>query len=35
MKAEDIRNIEGAKWVCQNLGIDEADFYEAMASFKY
>lgn len=25
--------IEAAKWVCQNMGIDEADFYEAMVGF--
>jgi UDP-N-acetylmuramate: L-alanyl-gamma-D-glutamyl-meso-diaminopimelate ligase len=24
----------GAKWICQNMGVDEADFYEAIASFK-
>lgn len=27
-------NIQGAKWVCQNMGIDEDDFYEAIATFK-
>lgn len=27
-------NLEGAKWVCQNMGIDQEDFYEAMATFK-
>jgi len=27
-------NIAGAKWVCQQMGVDEADFYEAIASFK-
>ncbi|MDO4229709.1 MAG: Mur ligase [Capnocytophaga sp.] len=26
-------DVEGAKWVCQNMGIDETDFYEAMVSF--
>ena len=30
--AEQLGYIEAAKWVCQNMGIDEADFYEAMAS---
>ena len=30
--AEQLSYIEAAKWVCQNMGIDEADFYEAMAS---
>ncbi|MDO5608513.1 MAG: Mur ligase family protein [Capnocytophaga sp.] len=29
-----MNNLEGAKWVCQNMGVDEADFYEAIASFK-
>lgn len=27
-------NLAGAKWICQNMGVDEADFYEAIASFK-
>ena len=26
--------LSGAKWLCQNLGIDEQDFYEAMATFE-
>ena len=26
--------LSGAKWLCQNLGIDEQDFYEAMQTFK-
>jgi UDP-N-acetylmuramate: L-alanyl-gamma-D-glutamyl-meso-diaminopimelate ligase len=26
-------NLAGAKWICQHLGVDEADFYEAIASF--
>lgn len=29
-----INNISGAKWVCQNMGIDEDDFYDAITSFK-
>jgi len=29
-----LNNLAGAKWVCQNMGVDEADFYEAIASFK-
>ena len=29
-----LSNISGAKWICQNMGIDEEDFYEAIASFK-
>ena len=27
-------NLAGAKWICQNMGVDEDDFYEAIASFK-
>ncbi|MFD2566339.1 UDP-N-acetylmuramate--L-alanine ligase [Pseudotenacibaculum haliotis] len=27
-------NMAGAKWICQHMGIDEDDFYEAIASFK-
>lgn len=29
-----LSNLSGAKWICQNMGIDENDFYEAIASFK-
>lgn len=29
-----LNNLAGAKWICQNMGIDEAEFYEAIASFK-
>ncbi len=29
-----LNNLMGAKWICQNMGVDEADFYEAIASFK-
>ena len=29
-----LSNLAGAKWVCQHMGIDEEDFYEAIASFK-
>ncbi|HBK83491.1 MAG TPA: peptidoglycan synthetase, partial [Flavobacterium sp.] len=32
--AHNLGNLAGAKWVCQCMGIDEADFYEAIASFK-
>ena len=28
-----LQNLAGAKWVCQHMGIDEDDFYEAIASF--
>ncbi|WP_108423789.1 UDP-N-acetylmuramate--L-alanine ligase [Muricauda amoyensis] len=27
-------NLAGAKWICQQMGVDEMDFYEAMATFK-
>ncbi|WP_340202195.1 UDP-N-acetylmuramate--L-alanine ligase [Ascidiimonas sp. W6] len=29
-----LSNLAGAKWICQHMGIDESDFYEAIASFK-
>ncbi|MUP46633.1 peptidoglycan synthetase [Gramella sp. BOM4] len=29
-----MNNLAGAKWICQHMGIDEDDFYEAIASFK-
>ena len=29
-----LQNIAGAKWICQHMGIDEEDFYEAIMSFK-
>ena len=29
-----LNNLAGAKWVCQHMGIDEDDFYEAIATFK-
>ena len=29
-----LQNIAGAKWICQHMGIDEDDFYEAITSFK-
>lgn len=29
-----LNNLAGAKWICQNMGIDEEDFYEAITSFK-
>lgn len=32
--AHNLSNLAGAKWICQNMGIDEAEFYEAIASFK-
>jgi UDP-N-acetylmuramate: L-alanyl-gamma-D-glutamyl-meso-diaminopimelate ligase len=32
--AHNLNNLAGAKWICQNMGVDEADFYEAIASFR-
>jgi UDP-N-acetylmuramate: L-alanyl-gamma-D-glutamyl-meso-diaminopimelate ligase len=32
--AHNLNNLAGAKWICQNMGVDEADFYEAIPSFK-
>ncbi|MBS9461715.1 peptidoglycan synthetase [Flagellimonas sp. 389] len=29
-----LNNLAGAKWICQNMGVDEDDFYEAITSFK-
>ena len=29
-----LNNLAGAKWICQHMGIDQDDFYEAIASFK-
>jgi len=29
-----LENLAGAKWICQHMGVDEDDFYEAIASFK-
>lgn len=31
--AHNMSNLAGAKWVCQHMGIDEADFFEAIMSF--
>ncbi|WP_299670681.1 Mur ligase family protein [uncultured Polaribacter sp.] len=28
-----LQNLAGAKWICQHMGIDEDDFYEAIANF--
>jgi len=30
----DIKNILGVKWICQHMGIDEDDFYEAVGTFR-
>jgi UDP-N-acetylmuramate: L-alanyl-gamma-D-glutamyl-meso-diaminopimelate ligase len=32
--AHNLNNLAGAKWVCQNMGVDEDAFYEAIANFK-
>lgn len=29
-----LNNLEGARWICQLMGVDAEDFYEAIASFK-
>ena len=29
-----LSNLAGAKWICQNMGVDEDDFYEAIVTFK-
>lgn len=28
-----LSNLAGAKWICQHMGVDEDDFYEAISSF--
>ena len=32
--AHNLNNLAGAKWICQHMGIDEDEFYEAIATFK-
>ncbi len=32
--AHNLSNLAGAKWICQHMGVDEDDFYEAIATFK-
>lgn len=29
-----VNNISGAQWICQQMGVDAADFFEAISSFK-
>ncbi|WP_115463193.1 UDP-N-acetylmuramate--L-alanine ligase [Winogradskyella aurantiaca] len=29
-----LNNLAGAKWICQHMGVDEEDFYEAISTFK-
>ncbi|MEQ3796425.1 Mur ligase family protein [Flavobacteriaceae bacterium MJ-SS4] len=31
--AHNLNNLAGAKWICQHMGIDEDNFYEAIATF--
>ena len=31
--AHNLNNLSGAKWICQHMGVDEDDFYEAIATF--
>jgi UDP-N-acetylmuramate: L-alanyl-gamma-D-glutamyl-meso-diaminopimelate ligase len=32
--AHNLQNMAGAKWICQHMGVNEDEFYEAIASFK-
>lgn len=32
--AHNLNNLEGARWICLEMGIQEEEFYEAIASFK-
>ena len=29
-----LNNLEGARWICQLMGVDASDFYEAISTFK-
>ena len=29
-----LNNLEGARWICQLMGVQQGDFYEAIATFK-
>lgn len=31
--AHNLNNLAGSKWICQQMGVDEADFFEAISSF--
>ncbi|MEP3385962.1 MAG: Mur ligase family protein, partial [Flavobacteriaceae bacterium] len=31
--SHNLNNLAGAKWICQQMGVDEADFYDAIATF--
>jgi len=30
---ENLKNVAGTKWICQHMGINEDDFYEAIGAF--
>ena len=30
---DNLRSMAGAKWICQQMGVDEVEFYEAMSTF--
>ncbi|NND87918.1 MAG: peptidoglycan synthetase, partial [Flavobacteriaceae bacterium] len=32
--AHNLNNLEGARWICQLMGVDADEFYEAIATFK-
>lgn len=32
--AHNLSNMEGARWICQLMGVDQDDFYEAISTFK-
>ncbi|MGN7514645.1 MAG: Mur ligase domain-containing protein [Allomuricauda sp.] len=34
VEINDLRNMAGAKWICQQMGVDEVEFYEAMATYR-
>ena len=31
--AHNLNNLAGSKWICQQMGVDQHDFYEAISSF--
>ena len=31
--AHNLNNLAGSKWICQQMGVDQEDFYEAISSF--
>lgn len=31
--AHNLNNLSGSKWICQQMGVDQGDFYEAISSF--